>query len=533
MNRSNASSRSFSTDQLRATLVDVGGPARPDYLPDIVAQAGRMRQRPAWTLLASWLSIDTAARRQGIRRAAVFAPLFLLVALLAAGVAFIGSQDVKPEPLRPATEFGIFAPVAGRIVYDRDGIRGVDPTAPADPPTTVQLTSEAGIPLGWSSDGTRLLILRPDPTDPAFPGPGHLFVLHADGSEMQVTERPMTIRGATISPDGSRVVFASGGLYVVDADGGPAEMLAGYRRGMVEEPTFSPDGTQIAYVDGAGDHSHSVWLMNADGSDAHQILANETTEGAGHAYGLAWSPGGDRIALGLEGATYTFATDGSGFTRVIARGDQPHWSPDGSEIAYTVCSEGPGGCGLAIADSDGSNVREFGFGASGPWHPGSLEERVEAPASPSPSDPRTASPSPVAPPPPLTERFDSTLNGISLNYPESWQTRPATQPSTDGDVSFDAPGAHIIFDPKLGEDPYLAVLSEPLEGRPDDVWKQTSGTSPTERARASARRFPRSARGRRTGCQTRSSARETPGRWPSAGRQAGTRRPPGSEIHAG
>ena len=36
----------------------------------------------------------------------------------------------------------------------------------------------------------------------------HLFVLHADGSEVQVTEGPWSIRGATISPDGSRVVFA-------------------------------------------------------------------------------------------------------------------------------------------------------------------------------------------------------------------------------------------------------------------------------------------------------------------------------------
>jgi len=26
--------------------------------------------------------------------------------------------------------------------------------------------------------------------------------------------------------------------------------------------------------------------------------------------------------------------------------------------------------GLAIADADGSNVREFGFATSGPWHPG-------------------------------------------------------------------------------------------------------------------------------------------------------------------
>jgi hypothetical protein len=31
----------------------------------------------------------------------------------------------------------------------------------------------------------------------------------------------------------------------------------------------------------------------------------------------------------------------------------------------------PGGShGLTIADADGSDVREFGFAYSGPWHPG-------------------------------------------------------------------------------------------------------------------------------------------------------------------
>ena len=93
MNRSNISPRPFSTDQLHAALGDVGGPARPDYLSDIVAQAGRMRQRPAWTFLERWLSVDIAVRRQGVPRAAVvFAALFLLVALLVAGVVYVGSQ---------------------------------------------------------------------------------------------------------------------------------------------------------------------------------------------------------------------------------------------------------------------------------------------------------------------------------------------------------------------------------------------------------------------------------------------------------
>ena len=63
MNVSDMTTRSFSTDQLHAALSDIGGPARPDYLTDIVVQAGRIRQRPAWTFLERWLSMDIAGRR--------------------------------------------------------------------------------------------------------------------------------------------------------------------------------------------------------------------------------------------------------------------------------------------------------------------------------------------------------------------------------------------------------------------------------------------------------------------------------------
>lgn len=79
---------------------------------------------------------------------------------------------------------------------------------------------------------------------------------------------------------------------------------------------------------------------------------------------------------------------------MITGGIHPHWSPDGSHIAYTIlcsphndasCAQGSilraqydaqprmfggGSVGLAITDADDSNVREFGFAASGPWHPG-------------------------------------------------------------------------------------------------------------------------------------------------------------------
>ncbi|MFN8234437.1 MAG: hypothetical protein U0V56_13560 [Actinomycetota bacterium] len=194
-------------------------------------------------------------------------------------------------------------------------------------------------------------------------------------------------------------MFVSGdGLYVVDHDGGTPERI-GAMPGSGWSVTWSPDGSQIAYL--TGNRRVEVWVANADGTDAHQILADEPTE-LRDTTGLAWSPAGDRLALGAGthepsgGSIYTFAPDGSDFTPVIVGGSAPVWSPDGSQIAYsiqcdfdqtfTTCIQfdsqtGRNPPGLAIADADGSDAQAFGFAASGPWHPGAsaTDEPVPSP----------------------------------------------------------------------------------------------------------------------------------------------------------
>lgn len=365
--------------------------------------------------------LDRRARVERHRRIRA-AVVGLGVAVAVGWLGFSAIRSTPSVPTDPPEELGIFAPVAGRIAYENDievgdgyepGLWAIDPNGPSDTVEgrtvaddvasgLVRLGPDDMIPLAWSRDGTELLFMRSD-RDQLFPEE-YLYVLHADGSETQVTTEPMYFGGATISPDGSRVAFAAWGdhlgLYVVDANGGrPVRLPLPGAEGIVADPAFSPDGTRIAYVD-SGESENHLWVMDADGGNAHEILADEAAL-AGGAGGLQWSPATDRLVAQARlsdgtNVIYTLASDGSDFRQIITGGLSPYWSPDGSRIAYTIeCQEltdpsclAAGSAGLAIADADGSNVREFGFAASGPWHPGA---QVEEPAP---------TPTPVVPPGP-------------------------------------------------------------------------------------------------------------------------------------
>jgi Tol biopolymer transport system component len=324
-------------------------------------------------------------RRMRNRKLGAYAMVAVIVAIAIVAIALIRNGPTSQVPAVPPTssDLGIFAPVAGRIVFGESSISAADPSAHSRS-TLVRLHVEDGQPLGWSSDGTELLLRREDPTDHTYPYDAYLYIVHADGTETQLNGDAMLTWDATIAPDGSRVVFAAAdgminditprpaSLFVVDAEGGQPVQIA--REG--DYPTFSPDGTQIAYLT-YGENEGHLWVADADGSNAREILADKAKVLDG-VTGLQWSPAGDRIAMAnsRQGslAIYTVAPDGSAFAEVIPGGFSPYWSPDGSQIAYSV----PGGFhghSLTIADADGSNVLEFGSGFSGPWHPGeSLQE---------------------------------------------------------------------------------------------------------------------------------------------------------------
>jgi len=132
-------------------------------------------------------------------------------------------------------------------------------------------------------------------------------------------------------------------------------------------PTFSPDGTQIAFFDGFGDNSHSLRVVNADGSDLHVLIDNME---AYRITNLVWSPDGTHLAFGhIPEGIYTIGVDGSGLTLLIPDGAYPHWSPDRSRISYQRQNYSSPFEPTFITSADGTHTVLLPVRGGGPWNP--------------------------------------------------------------------------------------------------------------------------------------------------------------------
>jgi Tol biopolymer transport system component len=127
------------------------------------------------------------------------------------------------------------------------------------------------------------------------------------------------------TPDSRRIVFAAPhwaegdsrvpGIYSVGRNGKGLRLLVAGAQ--FRQPVVSPNGSKLAYVAAAGDHSH-ITVANADGSDPHPL----------------GEPSDRRVST-------------------------PAWSPDSSLVAFgrTVPASPPNGEGIAVARADGGGER--------------------------------------------------------------------------------------------------------------------------------------------------------------------------------
>lgn len=222
------------------------------------------------------------------------------------------------------------------------------------------------------SNGLKLLVVNPN-------RPG-VRVL----ASCPARSRDCTTFEPTWSPDGTRIAFLRGtggpikrshfSLYLATAEGRDVRRLGTCGEcGAINgggRLSWSPDGRWIAFSRNSGFTwpSTSLWVVAPAGgrlrriTNCHHSCAD---------LGAAWAPNGHLILFARSthspstSGIYTIRPDGSDLTRILSSGEDLEWSPDGSRIAFDSRD------GIVVANAHGSDARLVVIekGATGPGAP--------------------------------------------------------------------------------------------------------------------------------------------------------------------
>lgn len=212
--------------------------------------------------------------------------------------------------------------------------------------------------LDWSENG-RWLALSVTSYGAANPYNGIHVVDLATGVDRQLRFCPPECDWFDLawSPDAARLAYVTGGeIHLINRDGSRHQLLQTRTPGAISSPSWSADGTRIAFAARSQPHQpSSVYITRADGT-RRALLARGASA-------PAWSPDGTRIAVtsrcdGIKLVTPTGkdVTPSSVRTcRVIGMSGIPIWSPDSKRIAIAGHKWNQGG--IYVMNANGSNLR--------------------------------------------------------------------------------------------------------------------------------------------------------------------------------
>jgi TolB protein len=151
-------------------------------------------------------------------------------------------------------------------------------------------------------------------------------------------------------------------LKIADADGSNDQAALASREPIIS-PTWSPDGSKLAYV--SFEAKKPVVYVHDLASGRRHVAAN--FKGSNSA--PAWSPSGKQLAVVLtkDGSSqlYVVNVDGSGVTRIATSSGidtEPRWSTDGQYIYFT--SDRGGSPQIYRVASGGGNAERISFEGS-------------------------------------------------------------------------------------------------------------------------------------------------------------------------
>lgn len=150
-------------------------------------------------------------------------------------------------------------------------------------------------------------------------------------------------------------------IYVADADGSNIETLISQPRiGSVHCPTWSPDGTKIAYLHGIDDWS-DLYVINVDGSNKQQLTNIYVINF------FAWSSASDKMLY----SGFSLANYGEGGTYLVDLTDLSQeklfdlqlcylsWQPNDRNIVYADRSGSGNNWDIFISDLSGTNRKKL------------------------------------------------------------------------------------------------------------------------------------------------------------------------------
>lgn len=196
-----------------------------------------------------------------------------------------------------------------------------------------------------------------------------LWIMDADGSDKrQLTVGGLTDEDPAFSSDGTKVVFTRNrDIYEVSVDGSGLRNLTNTSGFEERDAAYSPNGDKIAYTrigceDGRG--ATCVYVMGADGSAQTNLTPEDSMSQCPNSPGYyfegasrepSWSPDGSKIAFNgplicphtVGKDIWVMNSDGSGKVNLIndnGTGDiRPVFSPDGTKILFESNRDNPNG----------------------------------------------------------------------------------------------------------------------------------------------------------------------------------------------
>ena len=277
----------------------------------------------------------------------------------------------------------VWAPDGNTIAFFSD--RGGNPdifVMNSDGSQVVQLTRDAFASLyftksaedrnpSWSPDGSQIAFESGRSNQMLNYVDHDIYVMAANGSNVQrLTDHGADEGGPHWSPNGEMIAyvkmeyFSEQGLienpawdiYVMNADGTDQNQLTkdpSYEL----EPSWSPDGTRIAFISDRNGQNFDIYVMNADGSNVTQLTDDSANE-----FGPVWSHDGKQIVFNSDRngnvQLFMISIDGSHLvqlTKDSSNSAYADWSPDGKRIVFESDRD-TGYANIYVMNANRSNI---------------------------------------------------------------------------------------------------------------------------------------------------------------------------------